>query len=117
MFLDAFAHHAFPTEEAHIVLRKTLPDIFNETTAGLNQKFTPERAAFTSSRPHPSTCTTMTSIDRAQADKAVNALLKHHEKVSAERAETELLERDEHVWLVINTKRGSTKRKMMPKRM
>lgn len=61
--------------------------------------------------------TTTTTIDRAQAEKAVNALLKHHEKVTAERADTELIERDEHVWLVVNTKRGSTKRKAMPKRM
>lgn len=58
-----------------------------------------------------------TMIDRAQAQKAVDALLKHHEKVSAEREETELIGRDEHVWLVVNTKRGTTKRKLMPKRM
>jgi ribosome biogenesis protein UTP30 len=58
-----------------------------------------------------------TSIDRVQAQKAVDALLKHHEKVSAEREETELIGREEHVWLVVNTKRGTTKRKMMPKRM
>ena len=58
-----------------------------------------------------------TTIDRAQAQKAVDALLKHHEKVSAEREETELIGREEHVWLVVNTKRGTTKRKMMPKRM
>lgn len=43
--------------------------------------------------------------------------MKHHEKVVAEREDTELISRDEYVYLVVNTKRGNTKRKMMPKRM
>jgi ribosome biogenesis protein UTP30 len=53
----------------------------------------------------------------AQARKAVNALLAHHAKVSAQREETELLARDEYVWLSINTKTGSTRKKLMPIKM
>ena len=60
---------------------------------------------------------TTQQVSPAQAKKAVEALIKHHDKVAAEREDTELLSREEHIWLVVNTKRGTTKRKMMPKRM
>lgn len=53
----------------------------------------------------------------AQARKAVDALLKHHAKVAKEREETELIPREEHVWLCINTKTGSTRKKLMPVKM
>ena len=56
-------------------------------------------------------------FSRAQAKKAVDALLAHHTKTTAEREDSQLLPREEYVWLVINTKRGNTKRKLMPKRM
>lgn len=71
----------------------------------------PQPAASTSAQPLPE------NFSRPQAKKAVDALLKHHEKVVAEREDTELISRDEYVYLVVNTKRGNTKRKMMPKRM
>lgn len=53
----------------------------------------------------------------AQARKAVDALLAHHAKSSEERERTELISRDEHVWLSINTKSGSTRKKLMPVKM
>ncbi|BEI88271.1 uncharacterized protein CcaverHIS019_0109890 [Cutaneotrichosporon cavernicola] len=49
-----------------------------------------------------------------QARKAVDALLAYQEKAAAERERTELIARDEHVWLSINTKTGSTRKKLMP---
>ncbi|WRT65237.1 uncharacterized protein IL334_002180 [Kwoniella shivajii] len=49
-----------------------------------------------------------------QAGKAVEALLAYHQKSQAEKEEEELLPREEHVWLVVNTKRGTTKRGLMP---
>jgi ribosome biogenesis protein UTP30 len=53
----------------------------------------------------------------AQARKAVDALLAHHAKVAEKREETELIARDEYVWLSINTKTGSTRKKLMPVKM
>lgn len=53
----------------------------------------------------------------AQARKAVDALLAFHERAAAEREKTELISRDEHVWLSINTKSGSTRKKLMPVKM
>lgn len=52
-----------------------------------------------------------------QARKAVDALLAYQEKTAAERERTELIARDEHVWLSINTKTGSTRKKLMPVKM
>ncbi|WWD08133.1 hypothetical protein V865_006244 [Kwoniella europaea PYCC6329] len=57
------------------------------------------------------------SFSEKQAKKAVAALLKHHEKVSAEKEEEELLPKEDHIWLVINTKRGSTRKGLMPVRI
>ena len=57
------------------------------------------------------------SFSRSQAKKAVDALLAHHAKVVAEREETEFIPKEDHIWLIVNTKRGTTKRKLMPKRM
>ncbi|WVQ97527.1 hypothetical protein IAU59_004641 [Kwoniella sp. CBS 9459] len=57
------------------------------------------------------------SFSEAQASKAVEALLKHHNKVQAEKEDSELIPREEHVFLVVNTKRGSTRRSMMPVRI
>jgi len=53
----------------------------------------------------------------AQARKAVDALLAHQAKVAKQREETELISRDEYVWLSINTKTGSTRKKLMPIKM
>ncbi|KAL7423370.1 proteasome-interacting protein cic1 [Cryptotrichosporon argae] len=54
------------------------------------------------------------SFSSAQAGKAVDALLAHAAKVRAEREETELIPRDEHVWLSVNTKQGTTRRSLKP---
>lgn len=50
----------------------------------------------------------------AQAQKAVKALLAYANKQAEKAEETELLGRDEHVWLSVNTKTGSTRKKLMP---
>jgi ribosome biogenesis protein UTP30 len=50
------------------------------------------------------------SFSTAQAKKAVDALLAYNSKVLAER--DELLPREEHVYLVLNTKRGTTHKKI-----
>lgn len=50
----------------------------------------------------------------AQAQKAVKALLAYAKKQAEKAEETELLGRDEHVWLSVNTKTGSTRKKLMP---
>lgn len=52
-----------------------------------------------------------------QAQKAVKALLAYAAKQAEKAEETELLGRDEHVWLSINTKTGSTRKKLMPIKM
>lgn len=52
-----------------------------------------------------------------QARKAVDALLAYQARVTKEREETELMPRDEYVWLSINTKTGSTRKKLMPVKM
>ncbi|OCF38817.1 ribosome biogenesis protein UTP30 [Kwoniella heveanensis CBS 569] len=57
------------------------------------------------------------AFSEVQASKAVEALLKHHKKVQAEKEESELIPREEHVFLVVNTKRGSTRKSMMPVRI
>ncbi|ORY24127.1 ribosomal protein L1p/L10e family-domain-containing protein [Naematelia encephala] len=57
------------------------------------------------------------TFSTGQAQKAVEALLAHHAKISEERQATELLSREESVWLVVNTKRGSTRKGMKPVRI
>lgn len=57
------------------------------------------------------------SFSRAQAGKAVDALLAHAAKVAAEKEETELMPREEHVWLCVALKRGASKKKVSPVRM
>lgn len=61
--------------------------------------------------PLPSTFST------AQTEKAVKALLAHHAKVSKQKEEEQLLPREEHVWVVVNTKTGSTRRSLKPIKM
>ncbi|GFZ48947.1 hypothetical protein JCM24511_06696 [Saitozyma sp. JCM 24511] len=57
------------------------------------------------------------SFSSAQAKKAVDALLAHATKVAAERDDTELISRDEHVWLNVNTKHPTTRKRLMPVRI
>lgn len=57
------------------------------------------------------------TFSKPQAKKAVDALFAHQAKVSKEKEDSELLPQEEYVWLVINLKRGSTRRKVMPVRM
>jgi ribosome biogenesis protein UTP30 len=57
------------------------------------------------------------TFSKSQAKKAVDALYSHHAKISKEKEETELLPQEEYVWLVLNLKRGTTRRKLMPVRM
>ncbi|ODN73106.1 ribosome biogenesis protein UTP30 [Cryptococcus wingfieldii CBS 7118] len=57
------------------------------------------------------------SFDKSQAEKAVKALIAHHTKVAAKKEEEELLPKEEHVWVVVNTKQGTTRRSVMPVRM
>jgi ribosome biogenesis protein UTP30 len=57
------------------------------------------------------------SFSKPQASKAVEALYAYHAKISKEKEETELLPQEEYVWLVLNLKRGSTRRKLRPVRM
>jgi ribosome biogenesis protein UTP30 len=57
------------------------------------------------------------SFSKAQATKAVDALYSHHARTTKEKEETELLPQEEYVWLVLNLKRGTTRRKLMPVRM
>lgn len=57
------------------------------------------------------------SFSSQQAEKAVDALLAHHASVRAKREETELIVKDEHVWLVVNTKREGKQKKLLPTTM
>lgn len=57
------------------------------------------------------------TFSEPQAKKAVDALFAHHAKVVKEKEDTELLPQEEYVWLVINLKRGSSRKKVMPVRM
>lgn len=52
-----------------------------------------------------------------QARKAVTALLAHHAKEKERISETQLMAKDEHVWLVVNTKEMPTKKSMKPVRV
>jgi len=67
----------------------------------------------------PSTSTTPlpATFSPSKAKKALTALLAHHAKTLSSREDTELLPREEHIWLIINTKRGTTRAKLMPVRM
>lgn len=56
-------------------------------------------------------------FSKPQATKAVKALLAHAEKAAREREETELIARDEFVWVNVNTKTGSTRKKLNPVKM
>ncbi|KAK8846555.1 hypothetical protein IAR55_005641 [Kwoniella newhampshirensis] len=76
------------------------PNKASTSTSKLNTPKTP--AAFPS------------SFSQTQAKKAVDALLAHHVKESAKKEEEELLPREEHVWLVVNTKHGSTRKSLKP---
>lgn len=52
-----------------------------------------------------------------QARKAVTALLAHHAKEKERISDTQLMAKDEHVWLVVNTKEMPTKKSMKPVRV
>ncbi|WVO15611.1 hypothetical protein L204_103271 [Cryptococcus depauperatus] len=54
------------------------------------------------------------NFSKAQAEKAINALLAHHAKVKEKKEEDELIPKEEHVWLIINMKHGSTRRSLNP---
>ena len=53
----------------------------------------------------------------AQVDKAVHALVAHANKQAAEASKTELLDREDHVWLTIGTKKISSVKKLKPAKM
>lgn len=57
------------------------------------------------------------TFSKKQTEKAVDALLKHYASVRAEREETELIVKDEHVWLVVNTKHEGKMKKLLPTTM
>jgi ribosome biogenesis protein UTP30 len=52
-----------------------------------------------------------------QATKAVSALYAHHQKVRGEKEKTQLISREEHVWLCVNTKVMPKKKSNKPFRM
>lgn len=57
------------------------------------------------------------NFSKDQAKKAVKALLAHHAKDKERQEEKTLISKDEHVWLVINTRRMPTKKSLKPSRM
>ena len=57
------------------------------------------------------------SFSRPQAQKAVNALLAYAKKAAEEKEETELLAKEEHVWLTVGLKTGAVKKKVSPVKM
>ncbi|KAI9635668.1 ribosomal protein L1p/L10e family-domain-containing protein [Dioszegia hungarica] len=57
------------------------------------------------------------SFSRPQATKAVTALLSHAAKADKEREATELIPREEYIWLNVGLKTGSNKKKVMPVRI
>jgi ribosome biogenesis protein UTP30 len=77
--------------------------------ANMAKKSAAPRPPSTPLRPAPPA-----DFNKAQA--TVSRCCPHAAKVQKEREETEL-ERDEHVWLSINTKTGSTRKKLMPVKM
>jgi hypothetical protein len=56
-------------------------------------------------------------FSKEQAKKAVKALLAHHTKDKQRQEEKTLISKDEHVWLVVNTRRMPTKKSLKPSRM
>jgi len=56
-------------------------------------------------------------VSSAQVDKAVHALVAHATKQATEASKTELLDRDDHVWLTIGTKKISSVKKLKPAKM
>lgn len=68
-------------------------------------------------KPKPKAQPLPSSFSKPQAKKAVDALYAHHAKVVQDKEDTELLPQEEYVWLVINLKRGSSRKKLMPVRM
>ena len=57
------------------------------------------------------------NFSKDQAKKAVKALLAHHVKDKERQEEKTLISKDEHIWLVINTRRMPTKKSNKPSRM
>jgi ribosome biogenesis protein UTP30 len=57
------------------------------------------------------------NFNKAQAKKAVNALLAYHAKDKERQEEKTLISKDEHVWLMINTRKMPTKHSLKPSRM
>lgn len=57
------------------------------------------------------------SFSRTQAQKAVGALLAYAKKAAEEKDDTELLAREEHVWLTLGLKSGAVKKKVSPVKM
>jgi ribosome biogenesis protein UTP30 len=73
----------------------------------------PVAAASTSKAPAP----LPQNFSKDQAKKAVKALLAHHVKDKERQEEKTLISKDEHIWLVINTRRMPTKKSNKPSRM
>lgn len=57
------------------------------------------------------------SFSKSQAKKAVDALLEHQKADRLKKEDTVLIAKDEHVWLIVNTKSGPKNRSLKPKRM
>lgn len=56
-------------------------------------------------------------VSPAQLQKAVTALCAHAQKSASEASKTELIERDDHVWLTVATKKISSVKKLKPARV
>lgn len=57
-------------------------------------------------------------VSAAQSQRAVDALLKHVNKIQEEKAKTELLPgREQHVWLVLTVKQMQAEKKLKPFKM
>lgn len=56
-------------------------------------------------------------VSPAQLAKAVGALVAHAQKAADQASKTELLERDDHVWLTVGTKKISSVKKLKPAKM
>jgi len=80
-----------------------------------NKKVSAKPTEASSSRaplpPNPATFST------DQATKAVNALYAHHQKVRGEKEKTQLISKEEHVWLCVNTKVMPKKKSNKPFRI
>lgn len=102
------AHPSIPSQNRLESLIKMAPAAALPATSKKAKKPQPAPKA---PLPLPATFST------AQAEKAVKALLAHHAKVSKQKEEEQLLPREEHVWVVVNTKTGSTRRSLNPVKM